>query len=98
MYIIIIGWLYVVVLMAATESNLTAAIMTLLFYGLLPSVLLFWLFGGTGRARRARRVHRQAQQRLDQLPDGGSATAESVEESVTNNKMDQQDRANAKAD
>ncbi len=90
MYIIIIAWLYVVVLMAATESNLTAAIMTLLFFGLLPSALLFWLFGGVGRARRAAK-QRLDQQRMEQ-------TVKAIDESVADQKMDQQDRANTKTD
>ena len=52
MYIIAIGWLYVTVLMACAESNLVAGILTFAFYGLLPTALLLWLFGGPGRRRR----------------------------------------------
>lgn len=53
MYIIAIGWLYVTVLMALTETSIIAGILTLLFYGLLPIALLLWLFGGPARRRRA---------------------------------------------
>lgn len=58
MYIIAIAWLYVVVLMAATESNLTAGILTLVLYGVAPLALFLWLFGTPYRRRRqsARKV------------------------------------------
>ncbi|MEY3883949.1 MAG: hypothetical protein RLZZ379_1227, partial [Pseudomonadota bacterium] len=36
MYIIAIAWLYVTVLMAATEKTVVAGIFTFIFYGLLP--------------------------------------------------------------
>lgn len=45
MYIIAIAWLYVVVLMAATERSITASIFTLMFYGILPCALLLWVLG-----------------------------------------------------
>ena len=55
MYIVAIGWLYVTVLMALTEASVTAGILTLLFYGLLPLALLLWLCGGPARRRRSGR-------------------------------------------
>jgi len=45
MYIIAIAWMYVVVLMAATEKSVTAGLLTFIFYGLLPCALLLWLLG-----------------------------------------------------
>ena len=58
MWIVAIGWMYVVTLMAATEPSLVAGIMTFLFYGLLPLSLVFYLTGawrrGRARVRRAR--------------------------------------------
>lgn len=71
MYIIAIAWIYVVVLMAATESNVTAAVATFLFYGLLPLALLLWLFGGPSRRRR--RLMLEAADRQSGGPDGGNA-------------------------
>jgi hypothetical protein len=59
MYIIAIGWLYVVVLMAATEPNLVAGAMTLISYGLIPLALLLWLFGTPHRRRLQRQKARQ---------------------------------------
>ena len=45
MYIIAIAWLYVTVLMAATEKTIIAGLLTFIFYGLLPCALLLWLLG-----------------------------------------------------
>ena len=59
MYVVVIAWAYVMLLMAATEASLTAAILTILFYGLLPCSLLLWIMG-LGRRRRS------AQRLLDQ--------------------------------
>lgn len=63
MYIIAIGWLYVTVLMALTEANLVAGLLTLLFYGLLPVSLILWLFGGPVRRRRSALADEQANTR-----------------------------------
>lgn len=53
MYIVAIGWLYVTLLMAMTESSVIAGIASFLFYGLCPTALLLWL--GGFRARRRKR-------------------------------------------
>ena len=45
MYIIAIAWIYVTLLMALTETNVTAGILTFALYGLVPLALLLWLFG-----------------------------------------------------
>jgi len=45
MYIIAIAWLYVTILMAATEKTIIAGILTFGFYGLLPCALLLWILG-----------------------------------------------------
>ena len=52
MYVIAIGWLYVTLLMAATETNLTAGVLTFVFYGLAPLALLLWLLGTPQRKRK----------------------------------------------
>lgn len=51
MYIIAIGWLYVTLLMAITESSLTAGVMTFLLYGAAPLALFLWLVGTPQRRR-----------------------------------------------
>ncbi len=55
MYIVAIGWLYVVLMMALTESSITAGVLTLVFYGLAPLALLLWLLGTPARRRRLAR-------------------------------------------
>lgn len=62
MYVIAIGWLYVTVLMAATEASLVAGLLTFFFYGLAPLALLLWLFGTPQRNR-----NRLARQPVDDV-------------------------------
>jgi hypothetical protein len=52
MYIVAIAWIYVTLLMALTESNITAGILTFALYGLMPLALLLWLFGSPMRRRK----------------------------------------------
>jgi hypothetical protein len=58
MYVIAIGWLYVTLLMAATEANLTAGMLTFVLYGVAPLALFLWLFGTPQRRRN--RLSREA--------------------------------------
>lgn len=51
MYVIAIAWLYVTLLMAATETSVIAGILTFVFYGMAPLALLLWLFGTPQRRR-----------------------------------------------
>lgn len=64
MYIIAIAWLYVTLLMALTEPNIAAGLLTFLFYGLFPCALLIWIVGTPQRRRNRLRV--VAQEPLDQ--------------------------------
>jgi hypothetical protein len=59
MYIVVIAWAYVVLLMSATEASLTAAILTALFYGLLPCGLLLWIMALFRRRRSTQRLLNQ---------------------------------------
>ena len=52
MWIIAIGWVYVVALMAATEPTVFTGIMTFFGYCVLPMSLLFYLTGSRRRRRR----------------------------------------------
>ena len=54
MMIVAVAWIYVVGLMALTESSMVAGIMTFLLYCVLPLSILFYLTGG--RRRRARKA------------------------------------------
>ncbi|MFL6675364.1 MAG: hypothetical protein ACJ8LG_18980 [Massilia sp.] len=53
MWIVAIGWVYVVALMAATEPTIVAGIMTFFGYCVLPLSLVWYLAGS--KRRRARR-------------------------------------------
>jgi hypothetical protein len=60
MYLVVIGWLYVVLMMAvaealSTQGSVLGAVITFLFYGLLPVVLIIYI-GGTAHRRRARQA------------------------------------------
>ncbi|PPC84342.1 MAG: hypothetical protein CTY38_02395 [Methylotenera sp.] len=70
MYIIAIAWMYVVVLMAATEKSITAGLLTFFFYGLLPCALLLWLLGVKHRR------YQQSKQSMDEIthPEDGANT------------------------
>lgn len=54
MWIVAIGWMYVVTLMAATEPTVVGGIMTFFGYGVLPFSLVFYLVGS--RRRRTRKA------------------------------------------
>ena len=71
MYLLLIGWLYVVLMMAVVEAvspqgTVLGAIITLLLYGALPISILMYI-GGTPARRRARRLAEQAQQEEEAL-------------------------------
>lgn len=55
--IIVIGWLYVTVLIAANEPTIISGIISFLFYGLLPCGLIIYFAGS--RIRRERRKHKE---------------------------------------
>ncbi len=71
MYVIAIGWLYVTLLMAATEANITAGVLTFVVYGAAPLALLLWLFG-TPQRRRKQLVREQIDDAVDK--DDGADT------------------------
>lgn len=70
MYLVLIGWLYVVLMMAVVEAaspqgTVLGAAITLLLYGALPIGILMYI-GGTPARRRARRLAEQAQQEMQE--------------------------------
>lgn len=52
MFIVAIGWMYVVLMMSIAEENAVAGVMTLILYGLLPVAILLYISGGGKRKRR----------------------------------------------
>jgi len=71
MYVIAIGWLYVTLLMAATETSLVAGVLTFALYGIAPLALLLWLFGTPQRRRQ--RLAREAVDQVVGKDDGADA-------------------------
>ncbi|MCE5180296.1 MAG: hypothetical protein LLG15_00705 [Betaproteobacteria bacterium] len=61
MYIIAIGWAYVVLMMAVTEKSIVAGVLTFVFYGLLPLALVLYI-----TVRQMQRSRMAAKERLGQ--------------------------------
>lgn len=74
MWIVAIAWIYVVVLMAATEPTVIGGIMTFVFYCAVPLSILFYLTGAK-RRRQRRQVAAQGQGKPGNkdAADGGGA-------------------------
>lgn len=76
MYLIAIGWLYVVLMMAVAEAmssqgTVIGALFTVLLYGLLPLAIVLYI-GGTPARKRARRAAEAAEAAAaSAAPDGG---------------------------
>jgi hypothetical protein len=67
MYLIVIAWLYVTLLMAlaeafSTQGSVLGAIITFVFYGLLPMALVVYLMGTPLRRKAIRQQDEQARQ------------------------------------
>ena len=62
MFIVAVGWLYVVLMMSITETTPVAGVMTFILYGLVPVALLLYISGGRQRKRR-RAAEQQERQR-----------------------------------
>lgn len=65
MYLVAIGWLYVVMMMALAEAlgpqgSVLGAVITLVLYGLLPLAIVLYIMGTPAR-RRARRAAEAAE-------------------------------------
>ncbi len=84
-HLIVIGWLYVAVMMAAAEATSTqgtvlGAIFTFLLYGLAPVSLVVYLLGAPVRRRAVKERERAAQEEArrqatataSDAPDAGS--------------------------
>lgn len=60
--LVALAWMYVVLLMAVTETSFAAGLATVLFYGVLPLSVVLYLMSAPARARARRR--REATERL----------------------------------
>ena len=65
LHIVALAWLFVVILMAAAEgmrSGLFPALLTLLFYGILPLSLVLYILATPARRKRRARLEQEAQE------------------------------------
>jgi hypothetical protein len=72
MYVVAIGWLYVLVLVAVTQPTVTRAVLTFVFAGLAPLALWLWLVGTPQRRRnqaRERALREQSERSASVDPD-----------------------------
>jgi hypothetical protein len=76
MYMVALGWIYVVLMMSVAEANaangtLLGAVVTFVLYGMVPLSIVMYLLGTPAR-RSARRTAEAAQARSAPVdPDGG---------------------------
>jgi hypothetical protein len=68
MYIIAIAWLYVVLLVAISDTTIVGAALTIVFWGIAPLALFLWLFGTPARRRAIKRAE-EAQSRANDSSD-----------------------------
>lgn len=72
MYIVAIAWLYVVLMMSVTENSVVAGVMTFVFYGFLPVLIILYLTGTPQRKRNrllAEQAARRAAENVTAEPD-----------------------------
>ena len=79
-HLIVIGWLYVVVMMAVAEATNTngtvlGAIFTFLLYGLGPVALVVYLMGTPGRRRAIKQREAEAQDAARRVAAAANAAA-----------------------
>lgn len=67
MYIVAIGWAYVILMMAITASSIGKALAILFFLGVLPLALFVYVAGGSRRRRRSMTL-------ADEVPRQGDGT------------------------
>jgi len=82
MHIVAIGWMFVVILMAAAEATsstgtVLGAFFTLLLYGVMPLGIVLYILGTPGRkaARRAAEARDLAESVAEQAPADGAMAA-----------------------
>ncbi len=82
MYLVALGWMFVVVCMAAAEAispvgSVLGAFFTLLLYGVLPLSIVLYVMGAPAR-RRARKLAEQGQAASAAPDDGRHAPGDPV--------------------
>lgn len=76
MYIVQIAWLYIILMISLTENSVIAGVLTFAFFGLGPSVLLWWMSGSRIRRQRRKAASSVAEQVADQANRADTQTHE----------------------
>ena len=87
MYIVAIAWIYVTVLMAATEETVLAGITTFLFYGLLPCSIVMYIMGAPSR-NRAIKAREQEEHERQMAEQAAAQASEQVQPELTTKQAD----------
>ncbi len=69
MYIVAIAWIYVIFMMSITEKSVVAGVLTFVFYGLLPLMIILWLAGAPQRGRNRAKAARAAAVAQAEIPE-----------------------------
>ncbi len=77
MYLVAIAWMYVVVMMAVAEAmspvgTVLGAIITFVFYGLMPVALVLYILGTPGRRRARLKAEAAEREAAMQAADGSA--------------------------
>jgi ABC-type transport system involved in cytochrome bd biosynthesis fused ATPase/permease subunit len=77
LYLIAIAWIFVVLMMAITESSFIAGIMTFIFYCIIPLSLVLYILSSSTRKRKIRaEFEAKRQAMLDQTKETTPAKSE----------------------
>ncbi|MEO6919626.1 MAG: hypothetical protein ABI171_11540 [Collimonas sp.] len=76
MYIVAIAWIYVVFMMAITEANAVAGVMTFLLYGVFPLTIVLYLMGTPQRKRNRQRAENSARLAAQEKSASAATTAD----------------------
>lgn len=80
MYLVVIGWMYVVLMMSAAEASssngtLVGALVTLVLYGVGPVILVVYLMGAPARNKAIKKRDNEARARHVAAADRGTDLA-----------------------
>jgi hypothetical protein len=64
MYIVAVGWIYVVLMMSITEHSVVAGIMTFMLYGVLPLTIILYVMGSPKRRRSRKEIEKIQRERM----------------------------------
>ena len=82
MVIVAIAWLYVVFMMSITEHTAVAGVMTFLFYGAFPLIIVLYLMG-TPQRKRNRQLAKKNKATAAQAATAGESPESTADQDLT---------------